>query len=322
MGIRPLPALLLAASLVFSPFSAAQKYPEKTVRLVLPFPSGASQILGHLVGDRLTEALGQPVIVDYRPGAGGTIGAEVAARSPNDGYTLMLTSVSLAISPSIYKTLKFDTLRDFTPITLIATVPNVLVVHPSVPAKNLRELVQVARAHPGKLSFGSGGIGSSNHLANELLMSLAKIRMVHVPYKGASIALTHILGGEIDLVVVTVPATIPFVTSGKLRGIAVLAPERVATLPGVPTTAESGMPQLVVITWYGLFAPAGVRPEIVGRLHADTVRIMKTPDMRNRLAAVGTDPAVSVTPAEFAAAFRAETEKWARVIREAGIKVE
>lgn len=323
MRIRTLPVLLLlGAALAFPQFSTAQKYPEKNVRLVLPFPSGASQILGHLVGDRLTEALGQPVIVDYRPGAGGTIGAEVTARSPNDGYTLMLTSVSLTISPSIYKALKFDVPRDFTPITLIATVPNVMVVHPLVPAKNLKELIQVARTKPGRLSFGSGGVGSSNHLANEMFMSLARVRMVHVPYKGASIALTHILGGEIDLVVVTVPATIPFVTSGKLKGIAVLAPERVATLPGVPTTAESGMPELVVITWYGLFAPAGVKSDIVGRLHTETVRIMKTPDMRNRLAAVGTDSAVSATPAEFAAFFKSEAERWARVIREAGIKVE
>jgi tripartite-type tricarboxylate transporter receptor subunit TctC len=313
-------AVLLALA-ILPPPSAAQKYPEKNVRLIVPFPSGASQILGILVSEKLTEALGQPVVVDFRAGAGGTIGAEVAARSPNDGYTLLLTSVSLAISPSIYKNLRFDPVRDFTAITQVAAVPNVMVVHPSVPAKSLKELIQVARAHPGKLSFGSGGVGSSNHLANELFKSIAKIDIVHVPYKGASIALTHILSGEIEMVVVTVPATIPFVTTGRLRGIAVLAPQRVPTLAGVPTTAEAGMPELVVITWYGLFAPAGVKPDIVNRLNAEMVRAMNTPEVKRLLAKVEVDPATS-TPSEFAALLKAETEKWARVIREANIRVE
>jgi len=320
--IKAAAALAIFATLVtLPPPSAAQKYPEKNVRLVVPFPSGASQILGILVAERLTEALGQPVVVDFRPGAGGTIGAEVAARSPNDGYTLMLTSVSLTISPNIYKNLKFDPVRDFAPITQIAAVPNVMVLHPSVPAQNLKELIQVARAHPGKLSFGSGGVGSSNHLANELFKSLARINIVHVPYKGASIALTHILSGEIEMVMVTVPATIPFITSGRLRGIAVLAPQRVTMLPGVPTTAESGMPELVLITWYGLFAPAGVRPDIVSRLSAEMAKIMSAPEVKRQLAKVEVEPVTS-TPSEFAAHFKAETEKWARVIREAGIKVE
>lgn len=301
--------------------SLAQKYPEKNVRLIVPFPSGASQILGILVSERLTEALGQPVVVDFRPGAGGTIGAEAAARSPNDGYTLLLSSVSLTISPSIYKNLKFDPVRDFAAITQVAAVPNVMVVHPSVPAKSLGELIQVARAHPGKLSFGSGGVGSSNHLANELFKSLARINIVHVPYKGASIALTHILSGEIEMVVVTVPATIPFITTGRLRGIAILAPQRVTALPGVPTTAESGMPELVLITWYGLFAPAGVKADIVGRLNSEMVRIMSSPEVRRQLVKVEVEPATS-TPAEFAALVKRETETWARVIREANIKVE
>jgi tripartite-type tricarboxylate transporter receptor subunit TctC len=315
-------ALLLMTAVFLWPLCAAgQKYPEKNLRLIVPFPSGASQILGILVAEKLTEALGQPVVVDFRPGAGGTIGAEVAARSPNDGYTLMLTSVSLAIGPSLYQNLRFDPLRDFTPITQVAAVPNVMVVHPSVPAKSLKELIQVARAHPGKLSFGSGGVGSSNHLANELFKSLAKVNIVHVPYKGASIALTHILSGEIEMVVVTVPATIPFISSGRLRGIAVLAPQRVPALASVPTTAESGMPELVVITWYGLFAPAGVRPDIVNRLNAEVARIMNTPDVKRRLAKVEVEP-VTTTPSEFASLFRAETAKWARVIREADIKVE
>lgn len=322
MSIGKAAALVIALSAgLLPPPSAAQKYPEKNVRLIVPFPSGASQILGILVAERLTEALGQPVVVDFRAGAGGTIGAEAAARSPNDGHTLLLTSVSLTIAPSIYKNLKFDPVRDFTPITQIAAVPNVMVVHPSVPAKSLKELIQVARAHPGKLSFGSGGVGSSNHLANELFKSLARINIVHVPYKGASIALTHILSGEIEMVVVTVPATIPFITSGRLRGIAVLAPQRVPALPAVPTTAESGMPELVLITWYGLLAPAGVKPDIVTRLNTEMVRIMNAPEVKRQLLKVEVEPATS-TPAEFAALVKRETETWARVIREANIKVE
>lgn len=309
------------AALVCPQFSAAQKYPEKNVRLIVPFPTGASQILGYLVSEKLAEALGQPVVVDFRPGAGGNVGAEIAAKSPPDGHTLMLTSIALSISPSLHKNLKYDAVRDFAPISLIATVPNVMVVHPSVPARNVAELVRFARAQPGKLSYGSGGIGSSNHLASELFKALAKVNIVHVPYKGASIALTHILGGEVEMVVVTVPATIPFITSGKLRGLAVLATKRVPTLPAVPTTAEAGMPELVVIVWYGLFAPAGVRTDIITRLNAEIVRILNTPDVRQALAKVGVDPAPS-SPTESRTHLKAETEKWARVIKNANIQVE
>ncbi len=301
--------------------AAAQKYPERNVRLIVAFPTGASQILGLLVSEKLGAALGQPVVPDFRPGAGGNLAAELAARSPTDGYTLLLTSPSLAISPNLYKKLNYDTLRDFTTISLLATVPNVFVIHPSVPAKNLSELVKLARAHPGKMSFGSGGVGSSNHLAGELFKSLAKVDILHVPYKGASIALTHILGGEAEMVMVTVPATIPFITSGRLRGLAVLVPERVPTLPDVPTTREAGMPELVVNTWYGLFAPAGVRPEIIQRINTEVVKFMHAPEVEKQLARSGLVP-VTNTPTEFSTYLRADIEKWARVIKEANIRVE
>ncbi len=312
-----LPCLIVA--LGYPQFPAAQQYPTKPVRLIAPFPTGASQILAHLIAEKLTGALGQPVVVDFRPGAGGSIGAEIAAKSPPDGYTLVILSSSHTTSPSMYKTLKYDTLKDFAPISLVATVPNVMVVHPSLPAKSLKELAQVARAHPGKLSFGSGGIGSSNHLASELFKSLTKVDIVHVPYKGASIALTHILAGEVEMVVVTVPATIPFINSGRLRGLAVLAPERAATLPGVPTTAEAGMPELVLITWYGVAAPAAVRPEIIGRLNAEIIRSIQTPGVKQQLTKVGVEP-VTNTPAEFSDFVRAEVTRWARVIKEAKIQ--
>jgi len=314
-------AVSFAVSLSIALPAAAQKYPERNVRVIVAFPTGASQILGLLVAEKLGAALGHTVIADFRPGAGGNLAAELAAKSPADGHTLLLTSPSLVISPSLYKKLNYDTLRDFAPVSMLSTVPNVFVIHPSVPAKNINELVRLAKAHPGKLSFGSGGVGSSNHLAGELFKSLAKVNILHVPYKGASIALTHILGGEAERVMVTVPATIPFINSGRLRGLAVLVPERVPTIPSVPTTAEAGMPELVINTWYGLFAPAGVRPEIIQRINAEVVKFMNAPEVIKLLAKSGLDPVTS-TPAEFGAFVRADLEKWARVIREANIRVD
>jgi tripartite-type tricarboxylate transporter receptor subunit TctC len=301
--------------------AAAQKYPEKNIRLVVPFPTGASQILGLLLAEKLPALLGQPVYADFRAGAGGLIGTEIAAKAPADGYTLLLASPSITISPALYKKLPFDALRDFSPITHVATVPNVLVTHPSVPAKTVNELVVLARKTPGKLSYGSGGIGSANQLASELFKYLAKVDIVHVPYKGASIALTHILGGEIDMVTVSVPATIPFISSGRLRGLAVLAPSRVPTLPNVMTTKEAGYPELLMDTWYGAFAPAGVRADILERLNSDIIRVMQTPETRTQLAKVGLD-VITSSSAEFNKFVRTETEKWARVVREAKITVQ
>ena len=309
--------LLLVAALP----AAAQKYPDKNIRLVVPFPTGASQILGLLLAEKLPAVLGQPVYADFRAGAGGLIGTEIAAKAPPDGYTLLLASPSITISPALYKKLPFDALRDFAPITHVATVPNVLVTHPAVPAKTVSELVAIARKSPGKLSYGSGGIGSANQLASELFKHLARVDIVHVPYKGASIALTHIIGGEIDMVTVSVPATIPFISSGRLRGLAVLAPSRVPTLPGVMTTKEAGYPELLMDTWYGAFAPAGVRADILERLNNDIVKVMQTPETRAQLAKVGLD-VITSTSAEFNRFVRVETEKWERVVREAKIKVE
>lgn len=315
------PLILALLAFVFASPAAAQKYPEKNTRLIVAFPTGASQILGILVSEKLGAALGQPVVPDFRPGAGGNLAAELAAKAPNDGYTLLLTSPSIVISPSLYKKLGYDTMRDFSAVSLLSTVPNVFVIHPSVPAKNIHELVKLAKAHPGKMSFGSGGVGSSNHLAGELFKSLAKVDILHVPYKGASIALTHILGGEAEMVMVTVPATIPFINSGRLRGLAVLVPERVPTVPNVPTTAEAGMPELVINTWYGLFAPAGVRPEIIQRINSEVVKFMHTPEVNKHLAASGLVPATN-TPAEFGEFLRFDMEKWARVIKNANIRMD
>ncbi len=302
--------------------AAAQKYPERSIRLIVAFTAGGSMsILVLLISEKLREALGQPVVADFRPGAGGNLAAELAAKAPADGHTLLLTSPSIAISPSLYKKLGYDGLRDFTAINLIATVPNVITVHPSVPAKSVKELVDLAKARPGKLNFGSSGIGSGGQLGGELFRTLSRINIVHVPYKGSSFALTAMISGEVDMVVSSVPATIPHINSGRLRGIAVLAPERVAALPQVPTTAEAGMPELVLITWYGIFAPAGVKPEIIERVNAELVALMQVPEMKSQLAKVGLDAATS-TPREFAKFVRAEMEKWARVIKDANIRAE
>lgn len=301
--------------------AVGQKYPERPIRMIVAFATGAPHILGVLLSEKLRAALGQPVAADYRPGAAGNLAAELAARAPADGHTVLLTSPTIAISPSLYRKLGYDTLRDFAPITLVATVPNVMVVHPSVPAKSLKELVSLARAHPGKLNFGSGGVGTGSQLGAELFRTLNRIQIVHVPYKGAAVALTAMLSGEVDMVVSTVPATIPHIESGRLRGLAVLAPERVPSLPRVPTTAEAGMPELVVITWYGLFAPAGVPPERIERLYQEVARVMQSPEVRSQLAKMGLD-ATAKTPTEFGRFVRAEMDKWGRVIREANIKVE
>jgi tripartite-type tricarboxylate transporter receptor subunit TctC len=299
----------------------AQKYPEKSIRFISPYPTGASQILALLISEKLGAALGQPVYADFRAGAGGNIGLELAAKAPPDGYTIVQSSSSLAIGPSLYKKLPFDATRDFQAISQTANVPNLIVVHPSVPAKTLKELAQVAKARPGKLSYGSGGIGSGNHLASEMFKSMAGINMVHVPYKGASIALTHILSGEIDVVTVTVPATIPFINSGKLRGLAILATARVPTLPNLPTSKEAGFPELLMDSWYGVMAPAGVRADIIERLNNELKKVMHAPDTVKQLARVGID-AVTSSPAEFQAFIKTDGERWAKVIKDANIRIE
>ncbi|MDB5862367.1 MAG: hypothetical protein JWO70_173 [Betaproteobacteria bacterium] len=299
--------------------AGAQKYPEKSIRMIVAFPTGAPQILSLLLSEKLRESLGQPVVPDFRGGAGGNLASELTAKAPADGYTVLLTSPTIAISPSLFPKLGYDTFRDFTPITQIATVPNVMLVHPSVPARSIRELVSLAKSHPGKLNFGSGGVGSGSQLGSELFKSLAKIRMVHVPYKGAAIAMNAMLSGEVDMVVSTLPATIPYINAGRLRGLAILAPERAAALPQVPTTAEAGMPEVVVITWYGIFTPAGVKPDIIDRLNAELVKALNAGDTKAKLAQVGLDVATS-SPSDFAKFVRAEAEKWGRVIKEAGIK--
>jgi tripartite-type tricarboxylate transporter receptor subunit TctC len=302
--------------------SAQEAYPSKPIRLVLPFPpGGGTDILGRLVAERLGARLGQPVVTDNRGGAGGNLGAEAAAHSAPDGYTLLLAAPSLAISPSLYKKLPYDPVRDLAPISLVATVPNVMVTHPSVQAKTLREFIALAKSRPGELNFGSGGSGTSNHLGGELFNIVAGVRLVHVPYKGVNLAMNDVMAGNVQLVVIGIPAAAPQIKAGKLRALAVIAPQRSPALPDVPTVAEEGLPDFDVTTWYGLLAPAGTPRPIVERLNGEIVRLMHAPDLKERLAGMGTDPLTS-SPEEFATYINREIAKWGDVVRKAGLKAD
>jgi tripartite-type tricarboxylate transporter receptor subunit TctC len=316
-------ALLIPVLLAALPVSAQAPgpYPSKPLRFILPFPPGGpTDILGRLIGERLASSLGQPVIVENRGGAGGNVGAEAAAKSAPDGYTLVLVAPSLAISPSLYSKLNYDPLRDFAPVSLVATVPNVIVTQPGL-APTLQEFIALAKAKPGGMNFGSGGSGTSNHLAGELFNIVTGTKLVHVPYKGVNLAMNDVLGGAIHLVVIGVPAAAPHIKSGRLRALGVIAPQRLPALPEVPTVAEAGLPDFEVTTWYGVLAPAGTPRPVVARLNGELVKILYSPDMKDKLNAMGTDPVTS-TPEEFAAYLRQETAKWANVVLEAGLKAD
>jgi len=317
--------LLLAAAVALAPWPAQAQapdaWPSKPIRLILPFPPGGpTDILGRLVGDRLAASLGQPVIVENHGGAGGNIGAEAAAKSAPDGYTLLLVSNPIVISPSLYSKLNYDPHRDFAPVSLLATVPNVMVTYPSLGVDTLQEFIALAKSKPG-MNFGSGGAGTSNHAAGELFNILAGVKLVHVPYKGVNLAMNDVLAGRIELVVIGVPAAGPHIKAGRLRALAVIAPQRLPALPDVPTVAEAGLPAFEVTTFYGLLAPAGTPKPIVNRLNAQLVRIMHSPEMKDRLAVMATDPATD-TPEEFADFLKRETAKWGEVVRKAGLKVD
>jgi len=305
-----------------APAQTANGWPNKPLRFILPFPpGGGTDILGRLIADRMTAGLGQPVVTENRGGAGGNVGAEAAARSAPDGYTIVLVAPSLAISPSLYSKLNYDPVKDFAPVSLVATVPNVMVTHPSVPADTLAEFIRFAKTKPGGMNFGSGGSGTSNHLAGELFNIVAGVKLVHVPYKGVNLAMNDVLSGQIHLVVIGVPAAAPHIKAGKLRALALVAPQRASALPEVPTVAEAGLPNFEVTTWYGILAPAGTPKPIVTRLNADLVKIMHAPELKDRLAALATDPVTS-TPEEFADYIKREIVKWGEVVRQAGLKAD
>jgi tripartite-type tricarboxylate transporter receptor subunit TctC len=304
------------------PAFAQQAYPAKTVRMILPFaPGGPSDIIGRALSAKLTEQMGQQVVADNRPGAGGNLGMELGAKAPPDGYTITLTSPTMAISPSLYKKLAFDPQKDFAPIGLVANIPNIMVVHLSVPVKTLKEFIQVARTSPGKLNYGSSGAGSTTHLSSEILSSIAGLKMVHVPYKGQSLALVGLLSGQVDMMILAVPTVLPMIQSNKVRAIAALSPKRLPTVPQVPTTSEAGVKDFEVSVWFGMLAPGGTPPAIVNRLNQELTKAVTSPDIRDRFAGGGIEPMTS-TPEQFAAYARAETARYAKVIRDANISID
>ncbi len=315
-------AALLAALLV-SQAALAQAWPSRPVRFLVPFAAGAgiNDIMARLVGQHLGGVLGQPVVIENRPGAGGIAGTDAAAKAPPDGYTFLMTNVSLVTSAYMYPKLPYDPQKDFVPVTLVATSPLMLVVHPSVAAKSVQELVALAKANPGKLTFGSGGVGSTPHLSVELFKSAAGFDAVHVPYKGGAPALNDLMGGQLSFMIENMPGTMPFVKAGKLRALAITSAQRLPLEPALPTMAESGVPGYEVVGWQGLFAVAGTPAETVARLQAEVGKALRLPAVRERLAALGAEP-VGSTPQEFGAFVRAEHTRWGRVIREKGIRSE
>ena len=318
--MRHFAATLLAAFLAVLAIPAtAQSYPTRPIRLVVPFaPGGGTDISGRIVAEGLTPVLGKPVIVDNRPGAGSLVGTEIVAKAAPDGYTLLLVNISMAFNPALYRKLPYDTLRDFVPISLVADQPNILVTHPSLPARSFSEFVALARSQPGKLTYGSGGIGSGTHLATELLIMTLKIELVHVPYKGVGPVLTALLGNELSASLSTFASALPHVKSGRLRAFGVTSAKRASTLPEVPTIAEAGVPGYEYSTWYGLLAPAGTPRAIVEKLNQATVGVLNSPKTREQYVSQGLTPTPS-TAAQFSAYLRSETEKWTKVVRAANI---
>lgn len=300
----------------------AQAYPSKTIRLIMPFPPGGpTDIVGRLVAAKVSEQVGQSIVADSRPGASGNVGLEIASKAQPDGYTIVLSSPVIALSPLLYTRLNYDPQKDLAPISLVGAVRNVLVVHPSVPAKTVKELVEIARKNPGKLNYGSGGVGTTTHLAPELLKSLEKLDIVHVPYKGSGLALIGLASGQVDMEVLAAPAALGQIQAGRVRALAVLSPKRLPDLPNVLTTKEQGFENFEISVWYGMLAPAGTPREIISRLNAEFTKATTAPDMQPRFATAGVEPLTS-TPEEFGNFIKREAARFAKVIKEAGIKGE
>lgn len=304
--------------------AAAQGYPEKQIRFICPYaPGGTTDILTRAIAQKLTESMKQSVVVDNRAGAGGNVGSEIAARSPPDGYTILMAPVSpLAINPALYAgKMTFNPERDFTPLTLVAKVPLVLVAHPSVPATTLKALIALAKSRPGRLSYGSAGSGSSNHLIGEMFKAAAALNIVHIPYKGGAPAMVALMSGEVDLVVGQVPSVLTQVKANRVRALGVSGARRSPALPDVPTMIESGLPGFDATSWYAVVGPAGLPKNITDRLHAELVKAINSPEVRGRLADEGAD-IETTTPAELVTFVRTEVEKWAKAVKLSGATVD
>ena len=316
-------AVIAAIALSFMSAAAmAQQYPTRAIRLVVPFPpGGGTDTMARAIAPKLSEYLGQQVVAENRGGAGANIGAEVAAKSPPDGYTIMLATITNAIGATLYTKLNYDLARDFATITQLATTPHILVVHPSVPVKTVKEFTALARAQPGQLTYSSSGSGSAAHLAGELFASLSGTKMVHVPYKGGGPSMIALVGGEVSLCFATMPSAVGYVRGGRLRGIAVTTEKRSPSMPELPTIAETGVKGYEAGSWYGLSAPAGTSKEIVSRLHAATIKVMALPDIKERLFNAGFE-VVTSNPEQFAAFTRSEIQKWGKLVKATGLKAD
>ena len=303
--------------------AAADAYPSRPIRMLVAFaPGGGTDIIGRIVAQGIGAALKQQVVVENRPGAGGNIGTELAARAAPDGYTLITSGTGAhAINPSLYARIPYDAIKDFTPVSLVASTPYLMVVHPSVPAKTVREFIALAKAKPGSINMASSGNGGMPHLAGELFQLMAEVRLTHVPYKGTGAVFPDLIGGHVQVLFGDIVATSPHVKSGKLRALGITSPERSPNLPEIPTIAESGVPGYDAVGWFGVFAPAGTPSDIVARLNEAIREHVQKPEVKARLSSLGAD-VVASTPEAFAAKQRADLERWAKVIKAANVKVE
>ncbi len=313
---------LCVAALLASPAVLPQAYPVKPVRMIVGFaPGGGTDVTARAIVNELSEALGQRIVIDNRPGANGIVGSEVTAKSPADGYTILMVNLGHTVNPGMYARLPYDTLRDFAPISLVVMLSNILVTHPSLPPKTFPEFVRFARARPGAINYGSGGHGASSHLAVELLKQATKTDLVHVPYKSGGQSTAAILTGDVAVSFNTIPSAMPHVKAGRLRAIGVSSLERSSSVPGVPTIAEMGYPGFSASGLAGLVAPAGTPAEAISRIHASVIRLLKMPGMQERFLTLGMD-AVGNTPAEFAQFIKADMDKWTRLVRELKLTVQ
>jgi tripartite-type tricarboxylate transporter receptor subunit TctC len=316
-------ALALALMLPLAATAQTAAYPSKAVRLIVPAaPGGGADFLARIVGARLQEQTGQSFVIDNRAGASGTIAADMTAKAPADGYTMLLgQSTSIAIAPHIYQKLPYDTMRDLKPVTLVAEVPNMLVVHPSVPANSVREFIALAKAKPGTLNFGSSGNGAPSHLAGEMFKTAAGVDMVHVPYKGAGPAANALIAGQIQVMFAPMVAVLPQVKAGKLRALAVTSAKRSAAVPDLPTLAESGLADFAIVSWFGFFVPSATPPAVIDKLYQETIKALKNPDTIERFAKEGAEPE-GLTPAQFATYVQQESARYAKVLKDNNIKAD
>jgi tripartite-type tricarboxylate transporter receptor subunit TctC len=316
-------ALAIVLAIAAASATNAQTYPVKPIRWIVPFPpGGGTDITSRTLAAKLSEALGQQMVIDNRPGSGGTIGLSLASKAPADGYHIATVQLAnMGIAPALYRKLPYDPVKDFAPITQAVSAALVLVAHPSFPPNTVKDLIAMARNKPGAITYGSPGNGTSGHLGSEMIKMAGKIDMVHVPYKGAAPALTDLLGGQITVYLSSIPPAVPLIKSGRLKALGVTGSKRTASLPQVPTIAESGIPGYAVDNWYGIAAPAGVPGEIIARLNTELVKILNMPEIRDRYAAEGSATAPS-SPEEFGAFIRDEVQKWGKVVRAANVKVD